>query len=241
MCWYNELSKGFVMQGPEILTDQKYNFHIWQETWDPVFSDISEKSRVNINWITYSKVMQSEYKDSIIKPINNYVRNLYPAPKLVSIENNTVRLRQGNHAEFFLLVRQHTRAFFNLDRPWMRQYYQTKETFDLTDDCFNSFYKFYVPWFIDENINVRFERPDAASPFYINPAEYSYTKTTGDEKYIEPAFVTFAFKKVGSHMVNENFGKIKRQQPMFDIVFEADDIIVNRVKEFYEHHSVLSV
>lgn len=226
------------MQEPEMLTNQKYNFHIWQETWDPIFSDINEKSRVNINWLTYSKIIQSEYKDLIIKPINNYVRNLYPAPKLVSIDNNIVRLRQGNHAEFFLLVKNNGK-FFNLDRPWMRQYYQTKDIFDLPDTCFNSFYKFYVPWFIDENINVRFERPNVDSPFYINPSEHQYTKTSGDEKYIEPAFVTFAFKSAGSHMLTDSFGKIKRQQPMFDIVFEANDIIIERIKEFYEKYNPL--
>lgn len=224
------------MQGPEILTDEKYNFHIWQETWDPVFSDINEKSRVNINWLTYSKVMQSEYKNSIIKPINNYVKNLYPAPTLISITNNIVRLRQGNHAEFFLLRKEKSGKFFNLDRPWMRQYYQTKEKFDLEENCFDSYYKFYVPWFIDADVAVKFERPTVASPFYINQCEYQYSKTTGDEKYIEPAFVTFAFKSAGTHMVSENFGKIKRQQPMFDIVFEADDIMIKRIEEFYEHH-----
>lgn len=226
------------MQEPEMLTNHKYDFNIWQETWDPVFSEISEKSRININWLTYSKILDSEYKDCVIKPVNNYVRNLYPAPQLISIENNTVRLRQGNHAEFFLLKKENGN-FFNLDRPWMRQYYKTKEKFDLTEECFPSIYKFYVPWFIDENIIVRFERPTTDSPFYINPSEHVYKKTTGDEKYIEPAFVTFAFKKVGPHMVTEDFGKIKRQQAMFDIVFDANDIIIDRVKEFYEKYNPL--
>lgn len=226
------------MQAPEMLTNNKYNFNIWQETFDPIFSEINEKSRANVNWLTYSKIMSSEYKDLVLKPINNYVRNLYPAPKLVSIENNIVRLRQGNHAEFFLLKRE-TGVFFNLDRPWIRQYYKTKESFDLTEDCFPTIYKFYVPWFIDENITVRFERPDADSPFYINPSQHDYKKTTGEEKYIEPAFVTFAFKKTGSHMLTESFGKIKRQQPMFDIVFEANDIMIKRIEEFYEKYNPL--
>ena len=99
------------MQEPEMLTNHKYDFNIWQETWDPVFSEISEKSRININWLTYSKILDSEYKDCVIKPVNNYVRNLYPAPQLISIENNTVRLRQGNHAEFFLLKKENGNFF----------------------------------------------------------------------------------------------------------------------------------
>jgi len=35
-------------------------------------------------------------------------------------------------------------------------------------------------------------------------------------------------------MVNDLFGKIKRQSAMFDIVFEASDIIVQRVRKLYE-------
>lgn len=218
-----------------MLTKNDYNFHVWQETWDPVFFDINEKSRVNLNWLSYSKIIQSEYKESILKPLNNYVKNLYPAPKLISINNNTIRLRQENHAEFFLLKKKNGKLF-NLDRPWIRQYYQTKETFDILDDCFPSYYKFYVPWFLDEDIQVRFERPEVDSPFYIKPSQHQYTKTTGEEKSIEPAFVTFVFKDKGSHMVKDGFGKIKRKQAMFDIVFEADDIMISRIKEFYEHH-----
>jgi hypothetical protein len=35
-------------------------------------------------------------------------------------------------------------------------------------------------------------------------------------------------------MEQPHFGKIKRGVPMFDIIFQADDTIIQRVKEFYE-------
>lgn len=35
-------------------------------------------------------------------------------------------------------------------------------------------------------------------------------------------------------MVNERFGKIKRESPMFDIVFQTNDTIVQEVRSFYE-------
>jgi hypothetical protein len=35
-------------------------------------------------------------------------------------------------------------------------------------------------------------------------------------------------------MVNDKFGKIKRDSPMFDIVFQANDIIVEDVRSLYE-------
>ena len=37
-------------------------------------------------------------------------------------------------------------------------------------------------------------------------------------------------------MDRPGFGKIPRQTPMFDIVFECDDIMLNRVKDFYEQN-----
>jgi hypothetical protein len=46
--------------------------------------------------------------------------------------------------------------------------------------------------------------------------------------------VPFQFKTVGDHMEYENFGRILRQSPMFNLTFEADDIIVERVRKFYE-------
>lgn len=209
-----------------------YDFDIWYKTKDPIFSDISKKSRLPEKWISYNNVLSSIYKDSIIKPINKYVENLYPYPTLIKIENNVVRLRQHNHAEIFLLNKNH--EFYNLDRPWMRQYYNTDEKHEIPNDCFPGTYKFYAPWFIDANIRIDYEIPKCESPFYIYESQVFNLKSINDLKYREPDFITFHFKSAGSHMVNDNFGKIKRNSPMFDMVFEADDIIVERVRNFYE-------
>jgi hypothetical protein len=35
-------------------------------------------------------------------------------------------------------------------------------------------------------------------------------------------------------MVTEKFGKIQRQSAMFDMVFSATDIIIEKIKDFYE-------
>jgi len=222
------------MEQPLMLHEEdKYDFNVWYTTFDPVFSEISKKSRLPEKWTRYEYVLKGKYSDSVIKPINKYVEALYPRPELVSIVGNTVTLRQGNHAEFFLLIKKGG-EFFNLDRPWMRQYYRTKNTYDRPENCFLGYYKFYVPWFIDEDIEVRYVRPDVESPFFIQESSASYKKTDKTEVYVEPHFVNFSFKNVGKHMVSPKFGKIKRQQPMFDMVFEADDIMIQRVRNFYE-------
>jgi hypothetical protein len=43
----------------------------------------------------------------------------------------------------------------------------------------------------------------------------------------------FKFKNTGKHMIDEECGRIKRQQPAYLMHFYASDIIVNKVREFY--------
>jgi hypothetical protein len=220
------------MEKPQMLHEMNYDFDVWYKTKDPVFSAISKDSRLPEKWISYSKVLEGKYKDSIIKPINSYVQNLYPMPKLISIENNVIRLRQTNHAEFFLLEKKDG-SFVNMDRPWMRQYYNTDESHIPMAGCFPGTFKFYAPWYIDEDVHISYENSED-SPFYIYNKDSLHNSTPEDTKYLEPDFISFHFKRVGPHMVNERFGKIKRDSPMFDIVFHGSDIIVQRVRNFYE-------
>jgi len=220
------------MDKPQMLHEMNYDFDVWYKTNDPVFSQISKDSRLPEKWISYSKVANGKYKDSIIKPINSYVESLYPKPQLLSIDGNTIRLRQTNHAEFFLLEKKDG-TFVNMDRPWMRQYYNTAESHMPMAGCFLGTFKFYAPWYIDEEVTVSYENSDD-SPFYIYNKESCHERVLEGTDYLEPDFISFHFKRVGPHMVNDRFGKIRRDSPMFDIVFQADDIIVERVRKFYE-------
>jgi hypothetical protein len=221
------------MKEPQILHDMNYDFYIWYQTKDPIFSEISLKSRLPQKWVEFKYV--TKYKDSIIKPINRYVEALCPPPELISIKNNTVRLRQKNHAEFFLLI-QKNGLFYNLDRPWMRQYYNTKHQIKEPSDCFPGTYIFYTPWYIDDNVKIFYEKPEQETAFFVYSNISIHKKFKETDKYIEPDFIRFHFKKEGSHMDRPGFGKIPRQTPMFDIVFECDDIMLNRVKDFYEQN-----
>lgn len=227
------------MEKPPIITHDINNFEIWYETKDPNFTELSRRSNIPMNWMSYQVVLSGDNKDSIIKPINRYVERLVPPPKLISIKDNIVRLRQGNHAEMFLLEKEDG-EFYNVDRPWQRQYYNTALDLE-AEDCFPGTFKFYVPWFIDENIPVYFHPSEEESPFRTFPTMAPYHKVPSDVRFVEPHFVPFRFKRVGSHMINDKFGKIPRQSAMYDMVFYADDIIIERVKEFYDkHNSVLS-
>jgi hypothetical protein len=215
----------------DILTNTDYDFNVWYNTYDPSFIDISAKSKIPDKWANYERVLSGKHKDSVIKPLNKYVEALYPAPKLISIVNNIVTLRQHNHAEIFLLEKDGDLKA--LDRPWMRQFYQSKKSQIEKQDCFGQKFVAYVPWFIDANVLVTIRGVDG-SPFAVEDKTDRYMEIPVNSKYLEPMMVAFRFKNTGDHMQEKHFGKIKRNSPMFDITFQADDTIVERVREFYE-------
>jgi hypothetical protein len=217
-----------------MIDDSMYN--VWYETYDPNFVDINKKSFVPEKWMSFYPILKKYGEGSIIKPINVYVDALYPKPKLISIEGDTIRLRQENHAEIFLLIKEDG-SFRNLDRPWQRQYYQSNEKRQVPDNCFDGVYKFYTPWVIDQNIDIKFESPDEETPFHIYEGHSSFYKIPDSAPYVEPLFVSFSFKNTGKHMViDKKFGKIKRASPMYDIVIRTDSSTIKRVREFYEHN-----
>lgn len=210
------------------------DFKIWYKSPSESFLYINERSRVFPRWLSYQEVLQDpRFSNSILKPINMYAKYLYPGPKLLSIENNMVTLQQGNHAEIFLL--EDSEGFYNIDRPWVRQYYLSDKECDLPPNCFPGVFRFYIPWLINADVDVEIFQADD-SPFVIHEKMISFNRIDPSTKKIDPEFVHFHFKNKGSHMVEDGFAKIPRQSPMFNIRFLANDIIVNEIKEFYEQN-----
>jgi hypothetical protein len=211
-----------------------FNFNVWYESYDPNFIDINRRSLVPEKWLSYQNINHNKFANSILKPINRYVEVLYPPPQIVSIIGNQVTLRQKTHAGIFLL--NESGNFYNVDRPHMRQYYQTRIEHETTSDCFDQAYVFYIPWAIDADIEVSIEQPGVESPFEIKKSMAGYKRIDEFTRYIEPNFVAFKFKKVGPHMTNQDFGKIKPGSPMFDMTFSLSDILIERMREFYENN-----
>ena len=233
-----------------MLTKDDFDFNIWHNTNDPDFIEINIKSHANPQWLLFGKVYQGKYANSILKPINRYAEKLYTPPELVEIKDGIVRLRQVNHADFFLLdnavkekkteedfAKPDEYYFKHLDRPHVRQYYNSSLPHDLPKDCFPGIYLFYVPWILDEDIVASIEQPkDVESPFIVYGAQHKMIKLSKNTHVINPTMIPFHFKRIGSHMVDKDFGKILRGSPMYDIVFEANDIIIERIKEFYANN-----
>jgi hypothetical protein len=212
-----------------------YDKDLWYKSLDPNFFDICLKSRVSGNWMSYQKVISSKFGNEIIKPINNYASVLIPPPRLVGISDNIVKLRYYTFADIYVQWRDE--ELYNVDRPWIRQYYMTAYDYQVDDTIWSKSYKFYTPWFIDANVLVTYKQvEDEDSAFVIHPTQAAWTAVPSSSEMVYPHFVPFNFRKDGPHMRDDNYGVIEQPHPMFDVTFAADDIIVERVKDFYAKH-----
>jgi hypothetical protein len=208
---------------------------IWYETPDPNFIELCRDSRVAGSWMSYQKVLSGEYANSPIKPISNYVANIGYRPSLVSITNNTVRLRFHLYADMFLL-KEEGKDLYHVDRTWIRQYYLTNHKMETREDCFEETFKFYVPWAIDESVEVSYLQPDIETPFIIQEKKDFWYKVPNNIEEVGPHFVSFMFKKVGSHMEDNELGIPRRGDAMFDMEATVSDIMVERIKEYYANN-----
>jgi hypothetical protein len=216
----------------EPIRELKEDFNIWYKSKSESFLYINERSRVFERWLSYEEVLKdNKFNNSILKPINMYAKYLYPGPKLLNIENNIVTLQQCNHAEFFLLEDEN--GFYNIDRPWVRQYYLSDLDCKIPDNCFPGTFRFYIPWLIDENLSVDILQP-INSAFQIHEKTINFYKTEQNLKKFDPGFVHFHFKNIGSHLVEPGFAKIPKNTPMFNMRFFANDIIVEKIRKYYE-------
>jgi hypothetical protein len=212
-----------------------YDFDVWYNTYDPDFLDINMRSRVPQKWLNFQYVLLDHNStEDIIKPINGYAKNFGVMPKLISIIDDVVTLRQYNHAEFYLLDKGSD--IITRDRPWVRQYYKSKKDYAKPQGCFDGLYAFYMPWVIDSDIDVRIEQANEESPFVVfsqNVRMNTIDKTT---RFLSSPLINFYFRSAGKHMIDSSYGRIKLGTPLFDIVFKADKDIVEKIRSFYEDH-----
>jgi len=207
------------------------NFNIWQESKTESFLEINLNSNIKPDWLNYSEVLKTEYYDFIVKPINKYFYKLSPRPKLLSIKNNNITLCQENFAEIFLLKRQNDFSLTAVEKVHMRQFYLSNKKNKDDNLLFNEVYRWAMPWNIDcDGLKINIE-PVPNSPFYFYPTSYISAKIK--EEKVDAKMLFFQFKNQGAHMVDAEYGRIKRNMPVYLINFVANDTIVEQIKEFY--------
>lgn len=207
------------------------DFNIWYKSFNESFLYINERSNIKDDWLDYNEILKTEYKDSIIKPINKYIYKLSSPPRLISIDGNNITLCQDNFAEIFLLKKENSSYLRAVEKIHMRQFYLSKDAKHPPSNCFDQTFRWAMPWFIDyDNIDIRITNVEN-SPFYFY--NHNYISKKNQENRINTKMLFFNFKKEGSHMIDHEYGRIKRKQPLYLLKFTCDDIILEKIKEFY--------
>lgn len=208
------------------------DFNIWYKSFSESFLYINERSNLKDDLLDYSCVLKGQYKDSIIKPINKYVEHLYPKPKLVSCENNKIILEYLSFAEIMLLKRSGDKVLSAMEKVHMRQFYLSDQRNDADLGCFPEVYRVFIPWFVDIPDTLITVTTIEDSAFKVFPKWLKLQNYSSSDR-IDPEMLYFQFRNTGAHMIDEEYGKIKRSMPMFRIEFNASDTIVEKVREFY--------
>lgn len=207
------------------------DFNIWYKSFNESFLYINERSNIKDDWLNFNEILNTEYKQSLIKPINKYLYKLSKPPILVSINKNIVTLRQENFAEIFLLKGKNASYLRAMEKIHMRQFYLSKNIKQEVPDCFDQTFRWAMPWFIDyDGLNIKIKNIKD-SPFHFYEETYISKKNNSDR--VDTKMLFFKFKNKGSHMIDAECGRIKRNQPAYLIEIACDDIMLKGIEEFY--------
>lgn len=206
----------------------------WLDCHSNSFLEIQNIAKVPPNWKSFKKVvLNNQYKNSILKPINNYVLNLYPKPDLIYKDKGQVILRQKTHADIWLY--KEPTYLYVIDRPHQRQFYPSKtNNFISKDTTFNDQFRFYIPWIFDADCTIQYVNVDGEeSPFFVLNKNIKYNVIEKDLEQIETEFIPFYIYKEGKYKIDEDYGIIKCGTPAYDIIIK-DKKVINKLLEIYE-------
>ena len=169
---------------------------------------------------------------SILKPINNYVLNLYPKPEIINITNNIVTFRQRTHAEIWVEERKDG-TLYALDKCHQRQFYPSLNNLE-NKECFDPTYRFYIPWFINKNVGIKIARvEDEPTPFYISEKNIIGKPLPHLSDYAYSEFVDFKIKNTGEYYLKEKYAIISKNTAMYDMSVVLSDEEILQIKDYY--------
>jgi hypothetical protein len=193
--------------------------------------EIIMQSGLPENWSKYNSKEILKI-NTVLKPVNNYVLNLYPKPEIINIYNNIITFRQRTHAEIWVEERSDG-TLYALDKCHQRQFYPSLTNLE-NKECFDPTYRFYMPWFINKEIQVKVTRiDDEATPFYIGEKDIFARPLQELEEYAYSDFVDFKIKNTGEYHLKEKYAIISKNTAMYDMSVVLSDDEVSQIKDYY--------
>jgi len=203
----------------------------WVDSGNLSFDEILIQSRIPDKWSTYNSKDILSIK-SVLKPVNNYVLNLYPKPNILRVEKNLMTFRQRTHAEIWVEEKEQG-ALYALDKCHQRQFYPSLNNIE-NKECFSPTYKFYIPWFINKDIEINISPvEDEETPFFVNKKNMIIKPTEDHALYANAGFVDFKIKSTGKYHLREKYGIISKDTAMYDMSAVLTDKEISQIKDYY--------
>lgn len=204
----------------------------WINSEDLSFSSILRQSKIPDHWARYDSKHIRDIR-SVLNPVNKYVLSLYPRPKILSIVDNLVTLRQRTHAEIWVEDKG-SDVVYAVDKCHQRQFYPSKNDMN-AKGCFSATYKFYIPWFINKDVDVIIDTvQDEVTPFYVDKKIFTSRLIGMSTPYADTDFVDFKIKNSGDYFLKEGYGIISKSTAMYDMSVVLTDEEISKLKEDYE-------
>ena len=203
----------------------------WIHSGNLSFQEILIQSNIPDKWAMYNSKDILSIR-SVLKPANNYVLNLYPKPKILTVEKNIVTFRQRTHAEIWVEEKSND-IIYALDKCHQRQFYPSLNNIE-NKDCFKPTYRFYIPWFINKNVEVVISTvEDEDTPFYVNKKNIIAKHIDDKSTYATSDFVDFKIKNTGKYNLKEKYAIISKDTAMYDMSVVLSDEELSQVKDYY--------
>jgi hypothetical protein len=220
------------MNTNDFVSRNRVGSEYWVNSENKTFTQLCIDNHLLYNkWKDPKFIKDTEYKDNVLKPVNNYVIYFYSKPNLIVSDKHT-KLRQHTHAEIW--VEPKKIGLYALDKTWQRQFYPSKNTYDIEADCFDAVYKFYVPWIIDQDVSLSIMGIED-SPFKILTDRVVFKKDEYLKENFNGYWIDFCIKKNGKHMkkyYEEDYGVIEISTPAYDILIDNDEILKRILCEY---------
>lgn len=204
----------------------------WINSGNLSFSNIVRQSKIPDHWARYDSEYIKNVK-SVLKPVNKYVFSLYPRPEILNITSNLVTFRQRTHAEIWIEDKGND-VLYALDKCHQRQFYPSENNIDVSG-CFSATYRFYVPWFINKNVEIKIDPiKNEKTPFCINKKIFVSNFVDISTPYVDTEFIDFKIKNLAEYCLKENYGIISKNTAMYDMSVYLTDEEILKLKEDYE-------
>lgn len=203
----------------------------WVNSGNLSFKEILMHSGLPDDWSRYN-LKDILNIDSVIKPVNNYVLNLYPKPEILNISDTLVTFRQRTHAEIWVQETEND-AIYALDKCHQRQFYPSLNRME-SQECFKPTYRFYIPWFINKNVIVEISPVNnEKTPFYINKKNIISNLVEDNTEFVDTEFVDFQIKNTGEYHLKEKYGIISKNTAMYDMTVSLTKKEIQKIGEQY--------